>query len=86
MLNNTTFTFRSGETNLIDTPKHLIAIAASKKTAADGNVSLATVKKEERRGGACVAHRLRRYSPNAATAPEKQQDIIPGIKPIEAIA
>jgi hypothetical protein len=33
-------------TNLIETPKHLMATAASKNTAAFGNVSCAIVKKD----------------------------------------
>jgi hypothetical protein len=37
--------------HLIDTPKHLMAMAASKKTAARGKVRLAMAKKEERRCG-----------------------------------
>lgn len=35
-------------TNLIETPKHFIAMAASKKTAARGKVISATAKKEDR--------------------------------------
>ena len=35
--------------HLIDTPKHLIAIAMSKKTAARGNVRDATAKKDDLR-------------------------------------
>ena len=35
--------------HLTETPKHLIAMAASKKTAARGKVICATAKKEERR-------------------------------------
>jgi hypothetical protein len=33
--------------HLIDTPKHLIAMAASKKTAARGNVRVAIAKKDD---------------------------------------
>ena len=32
--------------HLMDTPKHLMAIAASKKTAARGNVRVAIAKKD----------------------------------------
>jgi hypothetical protein len=70
----------------MDTPKHLIAIAASKNTAARGNVSSATAKKEERRCGVRVAQRERRYSPKAAMLPDITQVIIPGMSPPEAIA
>ena len=61
-------------------------MAASKKTAALGNVSLATAKNEDRRCSVCVAQRDRRYNPNTATPPEKKQVMIPGIIPAEAIA
>ena len=44
-------------TYLIETPKHLMAIAASKKTAACGNVISATAKNEDLRWGAFAAHR-----------------------------
>jgi hypothetical protein len=44
----------------MDTPKHLIAMAASKKTAARGNVSSATAKNDERRCGVRVAQSERR--------------------------
>ena len=71
---------------LIDTPKHLIAIAASKKTAALGNVICATAKKEARLCGVRVAHSDRRYRPKLATQPENTQVMIPGIMPTEAIA
>lgn len=70
----------------MDTPKHLTAIAASKNTAAFGNVSCATAKKDERRWGALAAHKDKRYKPKAATDPEKRQVIMPGNKPAEAIA
>ena len=46
--------------HLTETPKHLIAMAASKKTAARGKVICATAKKEERRWGVLVAQRERR--------------------------
>ena len=45
---------------LIETPKHLMAIAASKNTAALGNVSSATAKKDALLCGALGAQRLRR--------------------------
>jgi hypothetical protein len=70
----------------MDTPKHLIAMAASKKTAARGNVRLATAKKDERRCGVLRAHRERRYRPNAPTAPEKTQVSMPGMIPADARA
>lgn len=73
-------------THLMDTPKHLIAIAASKNTAALGNVNSATAKKEARRCGALTAHRESRYRPNAATPPDSKHVIIPGIRPAEARA
>lgn len=61
-------------------------MAASKKTAARGNVRLATAKKDERRCGVLRAHRERRYRPNAATAPEEAQVIMPGMIPADARA
>lgn len=70
----------------MDTPKHLMAMAASKKTAARGKVRLATAKKDAARCGALRAQAERRYSPKAATEPEKMQVIIPGIRPAEANA
>ena len=72
--------------HLIDTPKHLIAMAASKKTAARGKVRLATAKKEERRCGVWRAQADRRYKPNAPTAPENAQVNMPGMIPAEARA
>jgi hypothetical protein len=76
----------SAMTYLIETPKHLVAIAASKNTAARGNVSSAIAKKDARRCGAFVAASDSRYRPKAATDPENMQVIIPGIIPAEAIA
>lgn len=70
----------------MDTPKHLIAIAASKNTAAFGNVICETAKKDALRWGALAAQRVRRYRPNTATDPEKTQVIIPGIMPADAMA
>lgn len=70
----------------MDTPKHFVAIAASKNTAARGNVSCATAKNEARRWGAFLAHKDNRYSPKAATEPENTQVIIPGIMPADAMA
>jgi hypothetical protein len=61
-------------------------MAASKKTAARGNVSSATAKKDERRWPVWVAQSDRRYRPNAPTTPENMQVMIPGIMPAEAIA
>jgi hypothetical protein len=62
----------------------LIAIAASKKTAARGKVRLATAKKDARRCGVWRAQAERRYRPKAATAPEKAQVNMPGMIPAEA--
>lgn len=70
----------------MDTPKHLMAIAASKNTAAFGKVISATAKKEERLCGVFAAHRERRYNPKAAMPPERTQVIIPGRIPAEAKA
>jgi hypothetical protein len=70
----------------MDTPKHLIAMAASKNTAARGNVRFATAKKDERRCGVCRAQAERRYRPNAATVPEKAQVNMPGMMPEDARA
>lgn len=72
--------------NLIVTPKHFVAIAASNQTAALGKVSNEMAWKDERRCFVLVAHNERRYSPKAATLPEKMQEIIPGIIPLDAIA
>jgi hypothetical protein len=71
---------------LMDTPKHFAAIAASKNTAAFGNVICATAKKDDRLWGARAAQSDSRYSPNTATDPLKRHVIIPGIIPAEAIA
>jgi len=62
----------------------LIAIAASKKTAARGKVRTATAKKDARRCEVWRAQAERRYRPKAATAPEKAQVNIPGMIPAEA--
>ena len=74
------------QAHLIDTPKHLIAIAASKNTAARGNVRFATAKKDERRCGVCRAQAERRYRPKAPTVPEKMQVNMPGMIPADARA
>jgi hypothetical protein len=73
-------------TYLIETPKHLIAMAASKNTAAWGKVSFAMAKKDARLCGALVAASDSKYSPKAATEPEKTQVITPGMIPADAIA
>ena len=73
-------------THLIDTPKHLIAMAASKKTAARGKVSSAIAKNDARRCGAFTADSESRYNPNAATPPENKHVIMPGIMPEAARA
>jgi hypothetical protein len=70
----------------MDTPKHLMAMAASKKTAARGNVRFATAKNDERRCAVLRAHTERRYRPNAPRAPEKAQVSIPGMIPADAKA
>ena len=62
------------------------AIAASKNTAARGNVICETAKKEDRRCGARAAHKESRYSPNDATPPLNMQVRAPGIIPADAIA
>lgn len=63
-----------------------MAIAASKNTAAFGNVSFATAKKLERRCGVYVAQRDSKYRPNAATDPENTHVSIPGRMPADAKA
>lgn len=63
-----------------------MAIAASKKTAARGNVSCETAWNDECRCFVFVAHRERRYNPNAAIEPDITQVITPGIRPDEANA
>ena len=78
--------YNNYEAHLIETPKHLIAIAASKKTAARGNVISATAKKDARLCGAFAAHNERRYRPNAAKPPENKQGSMPGIRPADAKA
>lgn len=70
----------------MDTPKHLVAIAASKNIAARGNVICATAKKDDRLCCACAAHNAKRYSPKEATTPQNMQVITPGIIPEEAKA
>jgi len=61
-------------------------MAASKNTAARGNVRFATAKKDERRCGVCRAQAERRYRPNAATVPENAQVNMPGMIPVDARA
>jgi len=61
-------------------------MAASKNTAARGNVRFATAKKDERRCGVCRAQAERRYRPNAATVPENAQVNMPGMIPADARA
>jgi len=63
-----------------------VAIAASKKTAARGNVSCETAWNDACRCFVFVAHSERRYNPNAAMEPDRTQVITPGIMPEEAIA
>lgn len=70
----------------MDTPKHLMAMAASKNTAAFGKVSWATAKNDARLCGVFVAHRDKRYSPKTATEPENRQVMIPGSIPADAMA
>jgi hypothetical protein len=61
-------------------------MAASKKTAAFGNVSWETALNDARRCGVYVAQRDKRYNPNPAVHPEKRQVKIPGISPLDAMA
>lgn len=68
------------------TPKHFTAMAASKNTAALGNVICDTAKNDACRCGAFVAHTDSKCRPNAATAPLNMHVNMPGIKPDEAIA
>jgi hypothetical protein len=63
-----------------------MAMAASKNTAALGNVSCAIAKNDDCRCGAFTAHSERRYKPKAATDPENIQVIIPGMMPADAMA
>ena len=74
------------DTYLTETPKHLIATAASKKTANEGYVKFATAKNEDCLGGHWEAHRLRNHNPSAVTPPENTHVRIPGMRPDEAIA
>jgi hypothetical protein len=75
-----------GDAHLIDTPKHLIAIAASKNMAAWGNVSCVTAKKELRLCGAYLADSESRYRPKPPVQPENMHVMIPGMTPAEAMA
>lgn len=61
-------------------------MAASKKTAALGNVSSAMAKNDALRWGAFTAHSESKYRPNAATPPENRHVIMPGIMPEAANA
>jgi hypothetical protein len=70
----------------METPKHLTAIAASKNTAARGNVSCETAKKDEARCGVARAQSESRYNPNAATEPESTHVTMPGMSPADARA
>jgi hypothetical protein len=70
----------------MDTPKHFIAIAASKNMAACGNVSCETTKKELRLCGAYLADSESRYRPKPPIQPENMHVMIPGIIPAEAMA
>jgi hypothetical protein len=72
--------------HLTETPKHLMAIAASKNTAALGYVSSATAKNDDRLWGVLLAERDNRYSPNAEAPPENIQVSMPGMIPAEASA
>ena len=64
----------------------MVAIAASKKTAAFGKVICATAKKLALLCAVYLAHLVSRYSPKTAIAPQTTQLIMPGIIPAEAIA
>jgi len=70
----------------METPKHLMAIAASKKTAAPGKVSCDTAWKDACRPSVFRAQSDKRYSPKAATEPENMHVNIPGKMPVDAIA
>ena len=72
--------------HLIETPKHLIAIAASKNMAALGYVSSATAKNDDRLWGVLLAARDNKYNPNAEVPPENIQVSTPGMTPAEARA
>lgn len=50
----------NGSSYLILTPKHFIAMAASKNMAAEGKVSFETAKNDALRWVVCVAHTERR--------------------------
>lgn len=73
-------------THLMETPKHLMAIAASKNMAALGYVSSATAKNDDRLWGIFVAARDNKYSPNAEAPPENMQVNTPGMIPADAKA
>jgi hypothetical protein len=63
-----------------------MAMAASKKTAARGNVIWETAKNELCRYGVARAQRVSRYRPKPQTTPENAHVIIPGMIPVDAIA
>lgn len=67
----------------METPKHLIAMAASKNTAASGYVSSATAKNDDRLCGVLVAARDSKYKPNAEAPPDDIQVSTPGRIPAE---
>lgn len=79
---------RTGRRNtyLIETPKHFVAIAASKKTAALGKVSCEIAWNDACLPFVCAAQSESRYSPNDATPPESTHVTIPGSIPLEAMA
>lgn len=70
----------------MDTPKHLMAIAASNHTEAVGNVNCETAKNDDCLYGAFAAHRESRYRPKAAVDAENTHVSTPGIIPPEAMA
>jgi hypothetical protein len=68
------------------TPKHLIAMARSRNTAACGNVRFARAKNDARRWGAFLAETDNKYRPKAPRNPQSAQVSIPGRMPDDAIA
>lgn len=73
-------------THLIETPKHLMAIARSKNMAAFGKVNWETAKKDALR---CPLTRVaqidRRYKPNPPIQPDRKHVSSPGNKPDDAM-
>jgi hypothetical protein len=72
--------------HLIDTPKHLIAIATSNQTDALGKVICEMAKNDDRLYGALAAQRDRKYSPREPAHAENIHVSTPGISPPDAMA